>query len=71
MPLFKGKEISPQAAIDKGLCPETGKSLKGVNIEHHIQNTWHGELGDAAKERIAMLRAYATLHPEFAEEEAE
>ena len=71
MPVLKGKVITPQEAISKGLCPETGKSLKGVNIEHHIQNTWHGELGPEAKERVAMLRDFAKENPAMAEEEAD
>lgn len=74
MPLVNGKEITPDAAIALGLCPETGISLKGVHILHHIQRLWgnfdrHEKKSVEAMRRMALLRQFAKdnpdLHPKY------
>jgi len=59
MPLSNGKVITPEEAIKKGLCPETGESLKGDDIEARIARLWPGQKSVEAVQRIDMLRGYA------------
>lgn len=61
MPLDKltGEHISPDDAIAKGLCPETGRDLSGINdIESHIKSLWPRGGSPEAERRIALLRAF-------------
>lgn len=59
MPMIKGKHMEPADAAKRGLCPETGIDLNGVDIEDHIRSLWPGARSPEAVERIAMLRNYA------------
>lgn len=71
MPNVKGKNIAPEKAVKKGLCPECGQPLEGTDIEGHIQHHWPLGRSAEAVARIAMLRDYATANPPKPEEEEE
>src|SRR5258708_1240508 len=71
MPLVNGKEMSPDAAIAAGLCPETGVSLAGLNIKNHIGRIWpnfarHESPSPEAKRRMGLLVQFANGHPDLA-----
>jgi hypothetical protein len=67
MPLVNGKLITPDDAIANGFCPETGISLRGVNIEEHISRTWKAQpaadpSGDEPRRRMQLLRDFKKTH---------
>lgn len=64
MPMHKGKNIADQVAVDKGLCPETGKPLADIDdMEAHINQLWPKDKSPEAVQRIGMLRKYREQNP--------
>ncbi len=64
MPLYKGKNISDEAAVAKGLCPETSKPLADIeDMENHITKLWPKDKSPEAVKRIDMLREHRKQNP--------
>jgi hypothetical protein len=59
MPFVDNVLLTPEEAIAADRCPETGISLKGVNITDHIARLWPLGRSEEAQRRIGMLEAYA------------
>lgn len=64
MPLYKGREITPEEAIQMDLCPETGLPLDDLDIEAWVALKWPYPLQDIpehqeARRRIKLLLDYA------------
>ena len=60
MPLIDGVEVSPDDAIAKGRCPETGVDLRKVNPIAWRKRLWTtlpplDKRGDEARRRMALL----------------
>jgi hypothetical protein len=53
-----GKAIAPDVLAARGMCPETGIDLNGVDMETHIRNLWPGARSTEAERRIELIRAY-------------
>jgi hypothetical protein len=63
MPLYKGVDIPPEEAIGQDLCPECGRDIKELDIEHEVFRHWPlppppGPAGDEARKRIALMVDY-------------
>jgi hypothetical protein len=59
--------MSPAARASKGLCPECGEALEGVDVLVHRDSHWPRpdrltELHAEAKARFRMLTEYAKTH---------
>jgi hypothetical protein len=60
MPLVKGQDMTPDAAIAAGLCPECGQDLKASNPIAHRRSHWKVQppldrRGNEARRRMALL----------------
>ena len=63
-------ELSPEDAIARDLCPETGVPLASVNVQDHIVRLWPKGRSDEAIKRIGLLTKWETAqkNPEAAEQ---
>jgi hypothetical protein len=56
MPLFEGKNISPDDALAKGLCPECAVDLRKVNPIAHRKTHWRTMPRDDAQGQEGLRR---------------
>ena len=55
-------QLTPEQAIARDLCPETGAPLADLNIQDHITRLWPKGRSDEAIARIGMLNKWETDH---------
>lgn len=60
-------ELSPEEAVARDLCPETGVPLADVSIQEHITRLWPKTRSDEAVKRIDLLNKWETEHAQPAE----
>ena len=53
-------DLTPDEAIARGLCPETGVPLASLNIQDHIARLWPKARSDDAIKRIDLLTKWET-----------
>jgi hypothetical protein len=67
MPLVEGKDVSPDDAMAKGLCPECGADLTKTNPIAHFRSHWkvrpkQDRDGEEGLRRMAMFQQFITDH---------
>ena len=67
---FGSLDLTPEAAIARDLCPETGVALAELNIPDHILRLWPKDRSAEAVSRINLLTDWQTKHAKPAEPEA-
>lgn len=63
-PLVDGHSLTPEEAIANHRCPETGRSLRGIDVRAHCSDLYpfidpNNPLYDEARKRQKLLLDYA------------
>jgi len=64
---FATFDLTPQQAIERDLCPETGVPLAEVNIPDHIARLWPKDRSPEAVARIGLLNDWQAKHTKAAD----
>ena len=63
MPRVNDQDLTPDEAVAKDLCPETGRLLATVNPEEWVNALWPHGMSEEAARRRKLIMDWHAAHP--------